>query len=166
MASGLLNIQGTIDNVRTYISTLATWKALCKVSSSDEAIKRIFKGAIEFPEDQAEDPKSIAPCCVVDLANQAAEIFLVPRRSTPLAVKAEFQLAVPSENTLTYADQYDWTWGKLSDILKEIAAGVNGSGGLDLTSLAVAAKPMPFDPDEIDGRVEWGFTVVLSLRLV
>lgn len=156
-----LDILSAIGNVKSMLSALADWQAICGVSTSTDAAKRIHKGGIE---ETAGD--TLCPCCVVDMADQAMVIDCVPRRSSALGIECRFQLAIPATSCKTYAQQYEYTWEKMGLLSAGIAAAVNGAGGLDMTSLQITQRPGPIDPDENDNRVEWAFTLLLNLRIV
>lgn len=156
----VLDIDGAVDNVKVLLKGLATWQAICGVSTAAEAAERIHKGGIEEGE-----PASETPYIILDVDPFQGE-WKPDAINGDLTIEARVELEVPPENCRTYSEQYTWVWQQHGGLLREISAGVRGAGQLMLQSLSTPLKPSRIDPDDTGGRVEWAFTIGLTVRLI
>jgi hypothetical protein len=151
-----LDVKSAIVNVRSMLSGLSSWQAICGVSSSGSAADKIFYGGQEDVEEF-----SLAPCCVLSFDPMQTTWMSTSRGQ--LTIKARFEIPIPEEHQLSYSDRYVYAWEKMSAILAGINGAVNGSGQLMLQNLNVDLEPGEIDPNENNKRIEWGFILAIVL---
>jgi hypothetical protein len=156
-----LDIAGTLANAKAMLAGLTSWQAICGVSTSTEAARRIYFGGVfdEYGDDTQ------APLCILQIDPLSTEWNAGTSRGR-LTIGARFDLAMPAEHHSNYQAQYVWVWQALTDLTSEINSSVGGSGQLMLRSLNVPQDPGPINPDENQGRNEWAFRIDLVIDLL
>ena len=155
-----LDIATTITNVKTMLGSLAAWQTICSVPTAAEALERIHEGGIE--EDGSE---TLCPCIILDV-NPLQTDWMPTTSHGDAVIEVRIELEVPEEERCSYQRQYIWTWQQVSALLAGINGAVGQSGGLMIEGLNMSLKPSPIDPDDNNGRIEWGCILELVLKLI
>ena len=157
-----LDVAGTITNVKTMLGGLSAWQTIAGVDNSTDAEKRIYDAGTE---DDGEE--TLAPCIV--LKETGFNTQSVDSRGTfrgIVNIEARVELAVPDSEEKTYARQRAWVIGKCRDMAAGIAGAVNGGGQLMLKRFDMSLPPDMIDPDENQGRKEWGFIFSFGIEFL
>lgn len=155
-----LDLIGAVNNVRTMLATCSSWQSICGVSSSTDASKRIYRGGIE--DDGTE---SLCPMILLRIDPLQTD-FTGDTSRGKLTVECRIELAIPEDKSDSYEAQYVWVWEKLSAILADINASVNGSGGLMMRSLNMPLEPGPIDPNDNHGKLEWAMVLGIVIEML
>lgn len=155
-----LDVAGAIDNVKTMLSELSAWQAICAVNNSTDAAKRIYEGGVQ------EDPdKTVNPCIVLDIDPFTSE-WMPSTSKGVLVVEIRTELVIPEDKRGSYATQYVWVWQQVAALLAGINANINDPGELMVENINLPLKPGPIDPGDNQGRIEWGFIIALQITLI
>lgn len=155
-----LDVVGALANVKTMLSNLTAWQTICGVSTAAAAAERIYEGAVEEV-----DGETTTPSIILDVTS-IPTTWKANRFHGELAIEIRCELEVPEVNRSTFSAQYVWVWTQYSAILAGIAGAVGGSDQHMSTSLETPIMPGRIDPDENQGRCEWGFVLSLTGTLI
>lgn len=155
-----LDVDTTVQNVKTMLSNLAAWQTICGVGSASEAAEKIITGGMAEDEEE-----SLAPVIFLDVSDVPVE-WLGNKYQGQLTVEIRCELAIPPANQKTFSDEWRYAWQKCSAILAGINGAVGGSGGLMARSLSMPTKPGKIDPNENQGRCEWGFILNMVIDFI
>jgi hypothetical protein len=154
-----LDVLGLLTNTRSMLGSLTTWQEICGVSTAGEATERIYLGGVvAAPED------ALAPICWLDV--DPANFDWQGTSRGRVTIEARFEIAIPEDKIADYSQQFSWIWGRVSALMADINATVNGSGQLMLRSLTMPVRPGPIDPDDNDGRTDWMLQLGLVVEVI
>jgi hypothetical protein len=154
-----LNLAGAMANLKTMLSGLTAWTTICTTAGGASAALRIYEGGTE------QEGETLAPCIFLDFTSLPTN-WIGQRFTGRLSFEIRCEFPIPKDNRLTYSDEYLYAWGFLSDMLAGINGAVGGAGQLMADSLEVATAPARISPEENQGRVEWGFILTLSVKVI
>ncbi|HQX52882.1 MAG TPA: hypothetical protein PLR25_23375 [Planctomycetaceae bacterium] len=154
-----LDVATSLRNIKTAWSNLTTWQSLCGVASAALAAERIFIGGTE------ENEETIVPVTIIMVESLPLRVDAFKLRGS-LTTKICCELAVPSNNSLSYQDEYLWVWGQWALIMAGLEANSNQTGGLMLDHITTDQLPGQKDSTINKGRQEWGFSFNYTSYLV
>lgn len=155
-----LDMLGAMQNVKTMLSSLTAWQAICGVSTAALAAERIFDGSTEDYEET-----TLCPCILLNEESLPMEWQQAHLRGRPV-VEIRVEAEVPEENSALETDAYAWARGFYRDMLAGIAGAVGGSGGLMIEALRTKQPPGLIDSNTNNGRYECGFILELVFVLI
>jgi hypothetical protein len=154
-----LDVLGLLTNTRNMLGSLTTWQEICGVSTAGEATERIYLGGVVAAPEEA-----LAPICWLDV--DPANFDWQGTSRGRVTIEARFEIAIPEDKIADYSQQFSWIWGRVSALMADINAAVNGSGQLMLRSLTMPVRPGPIDPDDNDGRTDWMLQLGLVVEVI
>jgi hypothetical protein len=154
-----LDVLGLLTNTRSMLGSLTAWQEICGVSTAGEATERIYLGGVVAAPEQA-----LAPICWLDV--DPANFDWQGTSRGRVTIEARFEIAIPEDKIADYSQQFSWIWGRVSALMADINAAVNGSGQLMLRSLTMPVRPGPIDPDDNDGRTDWMLQLGLVVEVI
>jgi hypothetical protein len=154
-----LDVLGLLTNTRSMLASLTTWQEICGVSTAGEATERIYLGGVVAAPEEA-----LAPICWLDV--DPANFDWQGTSRGRVTIEARFEIAIPEDKIADYSQQFSWIWGRVSALMADINAAVNGSGQLMLRSLTMPVRPGPIDPDDNDGRTDWMLQLGLVVEVI
>jgi hypothetical protein len=154
-----LDVLGLLTNTRSMLGSLTTWQEICGVSTAGEATERIYLGGVVAAPEEA-----LAPICWLDV--DPANFDWQGTSRGRVTIEARFEIAIPEDKIADYSQQFSWIWGRVSALMADINATVNGSGQLMLRSLTMPVRPGPIDPDDNDGRTDWMLQLGLVVEVI
>lgn len=158
-----LDVGTSLASLRTMLSGLSAWQAICGVATSAEAAKRIHYGAVEL--DQDEPTSSSNPCIVLDITSLSTT-WKANRLHGTAVFEMRFYLEMPEAEKATYSDQYIWIWEQFSAMLDAINGAVGGAGQSMIDSLEIPLMPGRLDPDQNGGGSEWNFVISMGVDFI
>jgi hypothetical protein len=154
-----IDVLGLLTNTRSMLGSLTTWQEICGVSTAGEATERIYLGGVVAAPEEA-----LAPICWLDV--DPANFDWQGTSRGRVTIEARFEIAIPEDKIADYSQQFSWIWGRVSALMADINATVNGSGQLMLRSLTMPVRPGPIDPDDNDGRTDWMLQLGLVVEVI
>jgi len=154
-----LDVDTTIQNVKTVLSNIAGWQTICGVSTAAEAAERIF----EYGVDEFDD--TLTPCIILDV-EESSLTRTGGKMQGNVFFTVRMELEIPPAQRETYSTQGRWFWQKLQTILAGFDSNQGTTGGLQLASFTMPVKPGRIDPDTNQGRCEWMVMLGLEIYLL
>ena len=154
-----MDIAGALGNVKTMLSGLTEWQAICSVDTAAKALEGIHEGGVEETTGN-----TLCPCIILDV-NGFDTMWSPSRLHANLAIEIRTEVVAPSDKC-THQEQKVWALQQLGNLMAGIAGSVNGSGQIMIEGLNVTVAPGLIEPDENHGRTEWGFVLELVVRLI
>ena len=155
-----MDIPAAVANVKTMLGSLTAWQTICQVDNSADALKRIYRGGVK-------DDGDCTLCPIIFLDSRPVSTnWLASRVHGELPVEIRMELAIPDDKQETYETEWVWMHEQLAAMLAGINGAVQGSGQLMLRSLDVTMAPGLINPDDNQGRREWGTIMEATMDFI